>query len=420
MLALPIQTTDALDDDASMQSIYQKQQNDGFRRLRFRQPLEGDYRAQLLSKGMLPLRLALLFAALVGFALSAMDTFSHGPGFSGDATHLRTLPVATLLCLLLGATYLEKLRPFLTGLAVIASLASAASLLVWSTPGETHAVASSLPAYLLVTMFIYLFIGLPFRPALATGATALLLYAGNGFIAGHEPGAIAHGVTLLLVANLIAATSLYTLDYHRRQSFLREGELRFRASQDPLTGIANRGAFEDYFERAWKHCAREQIPIAVALVNIDHFREYNDCYGHPAGDQCLKAVARVVDDASQRPLDFAARYGGEDFVLLLPGCNTCRARDIVDELRRNVIASVIEHAGSPTSALLTVSGGVSSLMPRNGIDDRDELIRLADEALYNAKSDGRNRVAAAEDGVADSRLANVIRLADVRKQFASR
>ncbi len=403
-----------------MHSIYQKQQDQGFRLLRFKEPLEGDYRAQVLGKGISQLRFALIIGALVGFALPAMDYFSDGLGFSSDAIYLRALLVQPIVCAMLAATYFRELRPMLTALAIVASLASAASVLFLKTLGETYAIATSLPAYILITFFTYLFIGLQFRPALATSATAFLMYIAAGLYLGHDPSAILYSAILLMVANLIAATGLYNLDYNRRMSFLREGELRFRASQDPLTGIANRGAFEDYFERAWNHCAREQIPIAVAMIDIDHFKEYNDLYGHPAGDQCLKAIAPIIEDSSQRPLDFAARYGGEEFVLLLPGCNTRRAKDIIDDLRRNVIASVIEHAGSTTSALLTVSAGVSSLMPRNGIDDRHELIRLADDALYKAKSDGRNRVAAAEESLADSRLAKVIRLADIRKQSTSR
>ncbi|MEM9401480.1 MAG: diguanylate cyclase [Pseudomonadota bacterium] len=399
-----------------MQSIYQKQQNDGFRFLRFKEPLEADYRAQLTRRSIPQLRFALVVAALGGFALPLMDFVMNGAAFSDDGIYLRPLLVQPIIGVIIAATFYRVCRPMLIPMAVVASLASATSILFLPTFAEIHGIASSLPAYVLITFFTYLFIGLPFRPALATSATAFLLYIGGAITEGLDANAIVYSAILLTVANVIAATGLYNLDYSRRLSFLREGELRFRASQDPLTGIANRGAFEDYFERAWNHCAREQIPIAVALIDIDHFKQYNDLYGHPAGDQCLQTIAPIIEDASQRPLDFAARYGGEEFVLLLPGCNTRRAKDIVDELRRNIIASVIEHGGSPTSALLTVSAGVASLMPCLEVDQRDELIRRADDALYNAKDDGRNRVAAAEESLADSRLAKVIRLADVRRQ----
>ncbi len=402
-----------------MRSIYQRQQDQGFRLLKFSDPLEAEYQAQLLGKGLSQLRFALIAAGLLGFALPAIDYVMGEPGFSSESILLRAILVQPIVCLMLAATFYRGLRPFLMAIGIVASLASAASILFLKTLGETHAIASGLPAYILITFFTYLFIGLRFWPALTTGSLAFAMYIVAGLYLGQETGAILYGAALLAVANLVAATGLYNIDYNRRMSFLREGELRFRASQDPLTGIANRGAFEDYFERAWKHCAREQIPIAIAMIDIDHFKEYNDHYGHPAGDQCLRAIAPIIEDSSQRPLDFAARYGGEEFVLLLPGCNTRRAKDIVNDLRRNVIASVIEHTASPTSALLTVSAGVSSLMPKTGVDDRDELIRLADDALYKAKSDGRNRVVAAEESLADSRLAKVIRLADIRKESTS-
>ena len=402
-----------------MRSIYQRQQDRGFRLLKFNDPLEAEYQAQLLGKGLSQLRFALVVGGLLGFAVPAMDYVFGGPGFSNDSIVLRAILVQPVVCIMLAATFIRSLRPFLMALGIVASLASAASVLFLDTLAETLSIASALPAYILITFFTYLFIGLRFWPALTTGALAFVMYVGAGLYLGQDSGALLYGATLLAVANLIAATGLYNIDYNRRMSFLREGELRFRASQDPLTGIANRGAFEDYFERAWKHCAREQIPIAIAMIDIDHFKEYNDHYGHPAGDQCLRAIAPIIEDSSQRPLDFAARYGGEEFVLLLPGCNTRRAKDILDDLRRNVIASVIEHSASPTSALLTVSAGVSSLMPKTGVDDRDELVRLADDALYKAKSEGRNRVVAAEESLADSRLAKVIRLADIRKESTS-
>lgn len=166
--------------------------------------------------------------------------------------------------------------------------------------------------------------------------------------------------------------------------------LRAMILTDALTGIANRRAFDERIETEWRRCGRAVLPVALVLVDIDHFKLYNDHYGHQAGDATLVQVATAMRRAAGRGQDLVARYGGEEFAILLPqldahGAN-CVAHRLMDELAR----MAIPHAASPTAPYLTASMGVACLVPD---DDHGgaELIQAADALLYQAKAEGRNR-----------------------------
>jgi diguanylate cyclase (GGDEF)-like protein len=158
---------------------------------------------------------------------------------------------------------------------------------------------------------------------------------------------------------------------------------------DALTGIPNRRYFDEFFEREWKRAARERHPLALIMVDIDHFKQFNDTYGHQEGDQCLIQVSRTLRSALLRPGDLVARYGGEEFAAVLPGTTQADARLIAERMRGAVAAQGIPNPASPLSGL-TVSLGVSALVPRHDVA-LQTLIERADQALYQAKEQGRNR-----------------------------
>jgi diguanylate cyclase (GGDEF)-like protein len=137
---------------------------------------------------------------------------------------------------------------------------------------------------------------------------------------------------------------------------------------------------------------REGQPIALALIDIDHFKRYNDNYGHQAGDLTLTAVAKILREAARRPLDFVARFGGEEFVLLLPGATKDAAEEITNNLRQAVQALNIPHKASPTGTNVTISAGVAHLYPHETGHSIQGFVQLADQALYDAKRLGRNSV----------------------------
>ncbi|MDF0555256.1 diguanylate cyclase [Kamptonema sp. UHCC 0994] len=171
-------------------------------------------------------------------------------------------------------------------------------------------------------------------------------------------------------------------------------ELQRLATSDGLTQIANRRRFDEYLESEWLRQVREKHPIALVLVDVDLFKSYNDTYGHLAGDDCLKAVAKAIAGATKRPADLVARYGGEEFALILPYTDEKGALQVAEAVRLAVSGLQIAHSASQINKFVTVSAGVASLMP---ISNRipEDLIAAADRALYEAKATGRDRVVTA-------------------------
>jgi diguanylate cyclase (GGDEF)-like protein len=160
--------------------------------------------------------------------------------------------------------------------------------------------------------------------------------------------------------------------------------------QDGLTGIANRRAFDFLIERQFREAKRRNEPLSVVLCDVDHFKAYNDHYGHPAGDECLKQVAAALARTCKRGVDVAARYGGEEFALLLPDTPVEGALRVAENARGELAALAIAHAQSATGSIVTFSAGVATLNTERDGSPRD-LVARADEALYRAKQLGRNR-----------------------------
>ncbi len=160
---------------------------------------------------------------------------------------------------------------------------------------------------------------------------------------------------------------------------------------DSLTGLANRPGFEEFLHQAWGLAIRERQSIALICVDIDHFKAYNDEYGHPAGDRCLRAVAAALNGTARRPLDHVARTGGEEFVAVLGDTAVDAAVKVAEAMRRAVEQLRVPHRGSPSGPWVTVSVGVAVARPERG-SDPVRLFEAADRALYAAKNQGRNRV----------------------------
>jgi diguanylate cyclase (GGDEF)-like protein len=195
----------------------------------------------------------------------------------------------------------------------------------------------------------------------------------------------------LLVVNIIGGYSCFQLESAVRQAFHESRLLNELAERDGLTRLYNRRRFDHNVERLWRQSRRDQSQLTLMMVDIDHFKAYNDCYGHQAGDDALVRVAEVIADCAQRPLDFAARYGGEEFAVVLYGPVHDHGRELSEHLRHTVSELRIPHAESPTSPWLTVSIGVAVVNPGTA-RSLAGAIQLADEALYQAKEDGRNRI----------------------------
>ncbi len=163
------------------------------------------------------------------------------------------------------------------------------------------------------------------------------------------------------------------------------------ASLDGLTEIPNRRAFNNALERQFNQAKRSAIPLSLLIVDIDWFKQFNDRYGHPSGDECIKRVANALTDQTQRREDLVARLGGEEFAILLPNTDNIGATIRAEQYREAIEKLNISHATAHPFPYVTISIGVGTILARQ-TDDMHDLVAAADNALYQAKSQGRNRI----------------------------
>lgn len=219
-----------------------------------------------------------------------------------------------------------------------------------------------------------------------TGTTLLAWFPVDEDVAAFRSGFLWHIVVTLLVASLIELIIFHTLT--------RERDLRAErrvSMTDPLTGVANRRHFEAVIDQEIRRAARSGLPLSLLITDIDHFKLYNDRYGHPEGDRCICEVASTLTDGLRRAGDFVARYGGEEFVAVLPATSSEEAALVANRLREAVKARSIPHAAHPSSEVVTVSFGTASIQIEAPFSAA-LLLAAADQALYDAKHAGRDCV----------------------------
>jgi two-component system cell cycle response regulator len=193
----------------------------------------------------------------------------------------------------------------------------------------------------------------------------------------------------------ITARKQTELELQKTNDQLQEAnhKLELLSNIDGLTQIANRRRFNDYLSISWQHHQREQKSLALILIDIDHFKLYNDSYGHQGGDDCLIQVAQAIARVPQRTVDLVARYGGEEFAAILPNTNIEGAMIIAESIRQAIADLAIPHQSSLICDRVTLSLGIASLTPTNE-QSLENLITYADRALYAAKEQGRNQAIA--------------------------
>lgn len=197
------------------------------------------------------------------------------------------------------------------------------------------------------------------------------------------------GVLANTLDSLVRTISERTVELQRANERLTQLSLN-----DAMTGIANRRMFDAYLRQEWRRAMREQAPLSVMMADVDHFKRFNDTYGHQQGDMCLIGVAAVMQLHMQRPADLLARYGGEEFAVVLPDTDAEGARHMAEVLRQAVMDLRIDHATSEAATCVTLSIGVVTVIPapQDGDGGMDLLLEHADQALYQAKNAGRNLV----------------------------
>ena len=171
-----------------------------------------------------------------------------------------------------------------------------------------------------------------------------------------------------------------------------QDKLASLATTDGLTGLANRRAFDERLADEWARARRDGTQLSLLLIDVDHFKKFNDHYGHLAGDGCLRALGRILSAHAKRPADLAARYGGEEFAVLLPNTGPEGCAEVGEGIRQALHDLAMLHAQSPPSRLVTASVGGATSLPSQTTRTASTLVAAADRALYAAKDSGRDRL----------------------------
>ena len=367
----------------------------GFPWLTFNPELETDFRRKHFDENLLHTRVNLCLAVIITIAFSAMDSVILGPKLNRIPGVIHMLVIVPTLLIGLASSFSAQRHRIYPPLAMIASTIlglGVAAVQIISTVGG---VSILFPCLMLTIIFVYFMGGLIFYQAVAANVIVMFVYLAVGTAIQLPGREFAYDALALIAANLFGASVVYMHEKTSRMRFLEACLLREMVARDGLTGIQNRRMFDQHIQRAWQQAVREGERVAVLLADIDCFKDYNDRYGHQAGDECLRAVAVSLSQCARRPMDFVARYGGEEFAVVLYEASREYVAEVLTRIQRSIAELNIPHDASRVASRLTVSIGAAFILPSSN-RTYEGLIQLADEALYSAKEQGRNRVVVME------------------------
>ena len=377
---------------ATQKNTYQAQLDVGFSLLRFEHHIEQAYQAhhvRHVQQEVLAFFSTAMILVMSAMAIVSADDFSRVPAWIATAW---TWVAQPLLVILLMVSVVPKLyrivwptvAPAIVG---VCGVIGAYHVAILVAAGQYHAFFSMSIALTAA----YVLMGLLFWHVVAAAAVVSVAY--SILLAKHAIDPVVYRVELvqLAIVNVIGLLAAYFLEHRSRSVFLKTRVLELYSSQDALTGLLNRGVFDRQLDMAWKQAMRERQTVGLILLDVDHFKHYNDHYGHQAGDEVLKQVAQTLKDVTRRPLDCVARYGGEEFAIILYGTRLSHVENLAEFVRQSVEQLALPHARSQVSDVVTISVGAAVIEPVAG-RSAEGFVQFVDELLYDAKRAGRNRV----------------------------
>ena len=355
---------------------------------RFAPAMEADYTRAFLRDNRTLVRLSCTLGVLLMVLRGFEVLIGSATGETSRPVFLGVMVASLILVWLAWSRDYERhYLPWAQVLIPMRNSVVAAQLVRVAAHGQLD-VLMLLPLILLGPFY---FMGLRYRTALLivslTGASML----GAGVVFHLPPDIAFRSAAFALIAIIAFAVAAQQIEKRSRREFLENRLVAELAQHDVLTWTKNRRVFEEYLPRLWRQAAEDDRGLAILIIDVDHFKPYNDRYGHQAGDVVLRKVAHTIQACVRRPLDLVARYGGEEFTVILYDTDGGRVSSTSEQIRRSIEGLAIEHRGSRVCPVLTVSIGVAMVAPDAGRSPGGAL-QLADEALYRAKSKGRNRV----------------------------
>lgn len=366
----------------------------GYGALRFDEPLEQEFQAFYTEGHLLRVRLAAYLVIFLFAAFVVIDLATLPAEVAYWTSRVRLFLMIPPFLLLLYVSYRPSLRGYVGRVVYLAAIV--AGLGTTLVIGVAYKLGTQIPyeGILLVALFIYLIACLQWRRALIANLLTLGAFIVMEVLYQPDPQARMYQMIFMVAANAVGAYGGYFLEHSARTMFLINNLLNELAELDGLTGLSNRRTLNIHLDRIWRQAMREQQAVAIAMIDVDHFKKYNDRYGHAQGDAALRVVADVIAHHARRPLDITARYGGEEFAIVWYHPSASELAGMAQVLTSAVAGLNMPHADSDIGKL-SISIGVAMMTPAPGQSNVD-LLRDADAALYEVKAQGRNRVVVAD------------------------
>jgi diguanylate cyclase (GGDEF)-like protein len=371
-------------------SAHAQQLRDGVSRLRFAGALESQYVAAHLQRVRVSVRVWFSIGIIVSLVYSVVQAFRTGIVSAGFAMEfLIVVPCAAVLAWLAwSGTYYDRYY-MRVGPVLVTAKGAIAAYFIAQLIGKGYDEELGMLAVYVVAAFF--FSGLLFRAAVTAAAAIVVSYAATALSLGLASALELKGFVLLLVTAVMATIVYRDVERSHRRSFLEGALISELVTRDGLTGLMNRRALDEQLPRLWFQAQRDRRALTLLMIDIDHFKSYNDSHGHQAGDVALRSVARLVREFTRRPLDFAARFGGEEFVVVFYDMTVQQSRETAERLRYAVQRAVTLKYRESEVPGVTVSIGGGVVEPTVG-RTLEGALQFADQALYRAKSSGRNCV----------------------------
>jgi diguanylate cyclase (GGDEF)-like protein len=350
------------------------------------------------DRGLPMARGALIFAIILIVLVCIIDRRLMPVDYTNLIIPLRFMLMILPLGLALLVALTEKLRPYVTWTITLAAFVTGIGTVMESILITEMRTATILWGTMFFTFYPYLVLGLRARNSAIAAIPFVFIMASISFIYPIPPEGLSYALLYMLFSNAVGLYSSHRLETAARDSYRYKLDLKKMAETDGLTRLYNRRILDEILPRIWRHADREKTSLGLLLIDIDFFKQFNDHYGHQAGDDCLRKIAAALKGSVRRPLDYAARYGGEEFLIVLYAPTLDFINRVIEEFKDDIQRLEIKHEKSTVSDLVTVSVGAGLIWPSGDLRV-DSSLKKVDDALYLAKADGRDRSIVFEEPV---------------------